>query len=30
MWRSDGEKQHVLAQFAEARKVYERQIQEAP
>ncbi len=30
MWRSDREKQHVLAQFAEARKVYERQIQEAP
>ncbi|MBI4625465.1 MAG: CehA/McbA family metallohydrolase [Verrucomicrobia bacterium] len=25
-WRSDREKQHVLAQFAEARKVYERQI----
>ena len=25
-WRSEREKQHVLAQFAEARKVYERQV----
>ncbi len=28
-WRSDAEKQHVLGQFAEARKVYEKQIEEA-
>jgi len=29
-WRSDKEKGHVLSQFAEARKVYERLAAEAP
>jgi TolB protein len=29
-WRSEREKQHVLSQFAAARKIYQQQIDEAP